>query len=52
MEKSIGVAFECDCMKAQLAYSQREDDNGGTEHRIELGVELRTIGALNGGFNF
>ena len=57
MEQSIGAAFECECMKAQIQYSMARDDelgvnNGGTDHRIELGVELRTIGAVNGGFNF
>ena len=51
MEKTIGVMFECDCMNAQLSYSQNREDEGGTEHRVELGVELRTIGGVNGGFN-
>lgn len=55
MEQSIGVAFECDCMKAEIHYAMSRDDdfgpNGGTtEHRIELGLELRTIGAISGGF--
>ena len=53
MDRTIGVAFECECMRAQLAYSEsREDDDEGTERRIELGVELRTIGSVNGGFQF
>jgi LPS-assembly protein len=58
MEQSIGVAFECDCMKAQIEYSMSRDDqfgpdnDGGTEHRIEVGLELRTIGAITGGFNY
>ncbi len=51
MERTVGVAFECDCMKAQLSYSQNRDDVGETEHKIELGVELRTIGGVNGGFS-
>jgi LPS-assembly protein len=55
MEQSIGAAFECDCMKAQIQYSMSRDDvvddeDDGTEHRIELGIELRTIGAITGGF--
>jgi LPS-assembly protein len=58
MEQSIGASFECDCMKAQIEYSMSRDydeefddnGNGGTEHRIELGIELRTIGAIQGGF--
>jgi len=51
MEKTIGIAFTCDCMNAQLAYSQSRNDSGETEHKIELGVELRTIGGVNGGFS-
>jgi hypothetical protein len=55
MEQSIGAAFECDCMKAQIEYSMSRDDNfdsddSGTDHRIEIGIELRTIGAIAGGF--
>ncbi|WP_373503814.1 LPS-assembly protein LptD [Aestuariivirga sp.] len=52
MDKTIGVAFECECMRAQLAYSESREDDDGTERRIEVGVELRTIGAVNGGFQF
>ena len=51
MEKTVGVMFECDCMNAQLSYSQDRADDGGTEHRLELGVELRTLGGVDGGFN-
>jgi LPS-assembly protein len=55
MEQSAGVAFECDCMRAELHYSMSRDGefgpgNDGTEHRIELGLELRTIGEITGGF--
>jgi LPS-assembly protein len=56
MERSIGVAFECDCMRAELRYSISRDDafdnndGGGDEHRIDLGIELRTIGGISGGF--
>lgn len=55
MERSIGVAFECDCMRAELTYSVSRDDlygpdDGGDEHRVDLGIELRTIGQLSGGF--
>ena len=55
MEQSVGVAFECDCMRAEIHYSMSRDDefgpnDNGTEHRIELGLELRTIGAISGGF--
>jgi hypothetical protein len=39
-------------MKAQLAYSQSEDDDGEFEHRLEVSVELRTLGRVDGGFGF
>jgi LPS-assembly protein len=56
MEHTIGAAFECDCMKAEIQYTMSRDDdfgdgNDGTDHRLELGVELRTIGAVTGGFS-
>jgi hypothetical protein len=42
-------------MKAQIEYSMSRDDaydseHSGTDHRIEIGIELRTIGAVTGGF--
>lgn len=52
MERTIGVAFNCDCMNAKLAYSQNRDDSGDIEHKINLSVELRTIGEVDGGFAF
>jgi LPS-assembly protein len=52
MEKTVGIGFACDCMNAHLAYSQSLADTGGTEQKIELGVELRTIGGVEGGFSF
>jgi LPS-assembly protein len=56
MNQSIGAAFECDCMKAQIEYTMSRDDSygyygSGTDHRIELGIELRTIGVIGGGFS-
>jgi lipopolysaccharide assembly outer membrane protein LptD (OstA) len=50
MTKTAGIAFECDCMNAFLSYSESLEDSGGTERKIELGVELRTIGGVDGGF--
>ncbi len=55
MEQSVGVAFECDCMRAEVKYSMSRGDvfdssDDITEHRLELGVELRTIGEISGGF--
>ena len=55
MEESIGMAFECDCMRAEVKYSMSrgnvfDSSDDTTEHRLELGVELRTIGGISGGF--
>lgn len=55
MGESLGVTFDCDCMKAELVYSMSHTDqfgvsDNGTEYRIDLSVELRTIGILAGGF--
>ncbi len=57
MEDKIGVAFDCDCMRVELAYAMSRDDefgvnNDGYDHRVELGVELRTLGAIDGEFSF
>ena len=51
MSKSIGVGFTCDCMNAHFTYSQSYEKLGTTDHRFELGVELRTIGKVDGGFS-
>ena len=51
MSKSIGVGFTCDCMNAHFTYSQSYEKLGTTDHRFELGVELRTIGKFDGGFS-
>jgi LPS-assembly protein len=55
MGESLGVTFDCDCMKADLVYSMSHTDqfgvsDNGTEYRIDLSIELRTIGTLAGGF--
>jgi len=55
MGESLGVTFDCDCMKVDLIYSMSHTDefgvsNNGTQQRIDLSVELRTIGTLAGGF--
>jgi lipopolysaccharide assembly outer membrane protein LptD (OstA) len=57
MQDKIGVAFDCDCMRVELAYAMSRDDefgvnNNGYDHRVELGVELRTLGAVDGEFSF
>jgi LPS-assembly protein len=56
MEQTIGAAFDCDCMKAQVQYTMSRDGDlsdgdEGTDYRLELGIELRTIGAVSGGFS-
>ena len=53
--ESLGVTFDCDCMKADLIYSMSHTDefgvsDNGTQYRIDLAIELRTIGRLAGGF--
>lgn len=49
MDKTIGVAFECDCMKASLSYSETKEEDG-LDRRLMMSLELRTIGAVKGGF--
>jgi len=55
MGESLGVTFDCDCMKADLVYSMSHTDqfgvsDNGTQYRIDLSIELRSIGQLSGGF--
>jgi LPS-assembly protein len=55
IDQRLGVTFDCDCMKVDVVYSMSRTDafgpvDGGTEYRIDLNVELRTIGAIAGGF--
>jgi LPS-assembly protein len=44
--KSIGIAFDCDCMSAKLTYSEtnKVEDSDGFDRALKLSVELRTIG--------
>ena len=44
--KSIGIAFDCDCMSAKLTYSEtnKADDSDETDRALKFSVELRTIG--------
>ena len=54
MEKSMGVEFDCDCMKARLTYTEKSYDDSDVEtgKTIKLSVEFRTIGTVGGGFGF
>ncbi len=52
MAKTAGIGFTCDCMNARLAFSEDRTDSGGYEYNVMLGVELRTIGGVSGGFEF
>ena len=52
MNKSIGIAFDCDCMNARLTYSEGRDRDDVVDHSLKLSVELRTIGSMAGGFKF
>lgn len=55
IDNRIGITFDCDCMRAQLVYSMSRTDafgpaDGGYQKRIDLNIQLRTIGAVAGGF--
>ena len=55
MTQSLGIAFDCDCMRAALTYSMSNSGafgvaEEGTEQRIDLSIALRTIGAVTGSF--
>ena len=52
MEKLIGIGFDCECMNARLTYSEDKDQDDGVDRTLKLSVELRTIGEMDGGFNF
>jgi len=54
-DAKMGVTFDCDCMKADLTYSMSNTDefgvsDNGTQYRIDLSIQLRTIGTIAGGF--
>jgi len=44
--KSIGIAFDCDCMSAKLTYSETNTEfvDDEKDRSLKLSVELRTIG--------
>lgn len=46
LSKSIGIAFDCDCMSAKLTYSETNTDyvDDEKDRALKLSVELRTIG--------
>jgi LPS-assembly protein len=52
MEKLIGIGFDCECMNARLTYSEDKDQDESVDRTLKLSVELRTIGEMDGGFNF
>ena len=52
MNKNIGVAFDCDCMSAKLTYAETRNVEKEIDRSLRFSVELRTIGAVNGGFSF
>lgn len=55
VDKVLGVAFDCDCMKAKLTYAEGEAAKSGdnsVNRSIKLSVEFRTIGKLGGSFGF
>lgn len=46
LSKSIGIAFDCDCMSAKLTYSETNTEyvDDEKDRSLKLSVELRTIG--------
>ena len=44
--KSIGIAFDCDCMSAKLTYSETNtaETHDDLDRTLKFSVELRTIG--------
>ena len=52
MNKKIGIAFDCDCMSARLTYAEDLQTGNELDRSLKLSVELRTIGKVDGGFNF
>jgi LPS-assembly protein len=54
VQKSIGLAFNCDCMNAELRYAEKltADTANPIERSIFLSVSFRTLGAASAGFSF
>ena len=46
LSKTAGIAFDCDCMAAKLTYSETKsiDPGATTDRKLDLSVELRTLG--------
>ena len=51
MDKTIGVAFDCDCMNAQLTYGESLTSNPDdpVDRSIKFTVEFRTLGEIGVG---
>lgn len=54
VEKSVGLAFNCDCMNAELRYAEKltADNANPIERSIFLSISFRTLGAASAGFAF
>jgi LPS-assembly protein len=54
VQKSIGLAFNCDCMNAELRYAEKltASPSNPVERSIFLSVSFRTLGAASAGFAF
>lgn len=54
VQKSIGLAFDCDCMNAKLTYAERltADTANPIERSIFFSVSFRTLGSTSAGFAF
>ena len=51
MDKTIGVAFVCDCMNARLTYNESltSDPDDQLDRSIVFSVEFRTLGQIGVG---
>ncbi len=54
VQKSLGLAFNCDCMNAELRYAEKltADNANPIERSIFLSVSFRTLGAASAGLSF
>ncbi len=52
MEKTIGLAFVCDCMSAKLSYNESLTSNPDdkVDRSLKFSVEFRTLGEIGSGF--
>lgn len=52
MNKKVGVAFDNDCLDAKLSLAETRTIDSQIDRSLTFSVELRTLGAVTGGFSF